>query len=198
MKNKKVLSVRTIVVISSVLALLLCAAGLTIAYIMDKTDPVTNTFTPSKVSCEVHEINWQDGSTVKEDVMVMNTGDTSAYIRSAIVVTWQNDLGEVYSKAPVKDTDYSIDLNLNTENGWILGDDGYYYHKSPVSSKDGENLTETLINSCTVLSDAPAEGYTLSVEILASAVQSEPDEAVKDAWGATVDENNILTPANEG
>lgn len=195
MKNKKTLSVRTLVVISSVLALLLCAAGLTIAYIIDKTDPVTNTFTPSKVSCQVVETNWQDGNVVKENVTVANTGDTAAYIRSAIVVTWQNDRGEVYSQAPVLGTDYSMDLNLNA-GGWVLGADGYYYHTSPVAV---ESSTQTLINSCSVLAPAPAEGYTLSVEILASAVQSEPATAAEDAWGVTVDdESNALAPAVQG
>ncbi len=189
MKLKKNLSVRTVVVISSILALLLCVTGITIAYIIDKTESLTNTFKPSQVSCQVVEKTWENGGTVKENVQILNTGDTSAYIRSAIVVTWQNEKGEVYSKAPVLESDYTISINTDD---WELGSDGYYYHRNAVNSG---SFTNILINSCTVTGTAPADGYTLSVEILANAIQSEPDSAVNDAWGASVDQSNVLTPA---
>ena len=49
------------------------------------------------------------------------------------------------------------------------------------------STTGTLISSCTeVAGKAPAENYRLSVEIIAEAIQSQPDRAVKDAWGVTV------------
>ena len=39
----------------------------------------------------------------------------------------------------------------------------------------------------------PPDGYDLSVEIIASGIQSTPDGAVKEAWGMTVDANGQLT-----
>jgi len=187
MKIKKQITARTVTVIVSTVLLVLACVGMTVAFIIDKTDPITNIFQPSTVSCEVNEKNWTDGDTVKEEVVVVNTGDTDAFIRCAIVINWQNDAGEVLGTAPVENTDYSLKLNLKN---WTPGSDGYYYHKSEVSP---EQTTEVLVRSCEVLAAAPKDGYTLSVEILASAIQSSPETAVMDAWGATVS-NGVLTP----
>lgn len=190
MNNKKRIPKKSLLLIISSAVLVLSLVGMTIAFIIDKTDPITNIFKPSRVSCSVIEENWTDGNTVKENVKILNTGDTDAYIRSAIVVTWQNENGEVLGVAPALGTDYTISLNTTD---WALGNDGYYYHKSAV--EDGTN-SAVLINSCEVTAEAPTAGYTLSVEILASAVQSEPDTAVNDAWGVTVNNDGTITPAN--
>lgn len=189
MKNRKGLTARSALVIVSAAVLLITCVGMTVAFIIDRTNTITNTFVPSKVSCSVQEINWEDGNTVKTDVSVQNTGDTGAYIRAAIVINWQNSNGDVYGTAPVENIDYTISLN-NT--GWTLGSDGFYYHKVAV---DPGKFTEKLIENCTVTAAAPADGYTLSVEILASAVQSTPDTAVNQAWGATVTDGT-LSPAS--
>lgn len=190
MKNKKHISKRLILVILSAVILIVSLVGVTVAFIIDKTDPITNTFKPSQVSCQVIEESWVNGSTVKEDVKILNSGDTDAYVRTAIVVNWQNEDGEILGIAPVLGDDYTIDIN---DQDWIQGSDGYYYHRSIIES--GTN-SSVLIENCTVTAEAPADGYTLSVEILASAVQSSPATAVNDAWGASVSDDGILSPAN--
>lgn len=189
MKNKKSLTARSILVIVSAATLLLACVGMTVAFIIDSTNTITNTFVPSQVSCLVQETNWEDGNTVKTDVSVQNTGDTGAYIRAAIVINWQDDEGNVYGTAPVNGVDYTISIN---NEDWTLGRDGFYYHKSAV---DPSNLTSVLIENCTVKAVAPKDGYTLSVEILASAVQSTPATAAEQAWGATVTDGT-LSPAS--
>lgn len=160
------------------------SVGGTIAYLITDTDPVENTFTPGNVDCQV--IETFDG-TIKSDVKIKNTGNTDAYIRAAIVVTWQNASGNVLGKAPVLGSDYT--LKLATDTGWnITTSDGYYYYATAVSVN---NSTGILINECTVLKPAPAEGYTLCVEVLADAIQATPINAVKDAWGVTVTDGTI-------
>lgn len=166
------------------------SVGGTIAYLITDTGPVTNTFTPGNVACEVIEPGWKDGHTTKENVTIQNTGNTDAYIRAAIVVTWQNaSSGNVLGKAPVLGSDYT--LQLATDTGWdITTSDGYYYYATAVSAN---NSTGILINECKVLKSAPAEGYTLCVEVLADAIQATPINAVKDAWGVTVDANGNIS-----
>jgi hypothetical protein len=44
---------------------------------------------------------------------------------------------------------------------------------------------------------APA-GYTLSVEIVASAIQAEPITAAAENWGLTVDQNGVITSVKAG
>ena len=160
------------------------AIGTTVAYIIDGTESVENTFSVALFEISIVE-DFSDGSTVKENVTVHNASETGAYIRAALVINWKNGDGEIYPKDPLKGIDYSLDLNEQ----WILSSDGYFYYPEKVEA--GEE-TQNLINRLEVLSDSPEDGYTLSVEVLASAVQSEPASAVYDAWGIEAD-GGILT-----
>ena len=174
------------------------AVGGTVAFLSTRTDSKENTFTPSEVTCAVTETF---NNNVKSNVAVQNTGDTTAFIRAAINVTWMKDAeaGTEYdaanqtvsAKVPVKDRDYSITLADNTN--WILGADGYYYYQLPVNP---QYSTEVLIEDCKLLKSASVpDGYHLSVEIVASAIQSAPDSVVQSMWHVTV-ENGIITSAN--
>ena len=174
---------KSIVLLISLLLIFTVAAGGTLAYIIDKSQAVVNTFKPSEVSCEVYETF---NGTTKSGVYIQNVkdndglSDTEAYIRAAIVVTWKDAVGgNVYGKAPVLGTDYSLTIN---ETGWILGADGYYYHKGSVAPG---NNTSVLITEAKQLRACENTNYTLSVEILAEAIQAYPDNAVTQAWGST-------------
>lgn len=173
------------------LACLLLAVAVTvvgtIAYIFTSSDPVVNTFTPVGVDNEIHE-NLEEN--VKSNVQVKNTGTTDAYIRAKVVVTWQNAEGEVYPEMPVSNLDnsskydYSIAYNI-TDWAEIPTEDGYWYYKYAVAPN---GFTTSLINSATPAGTAPADEYTLHIEILSQAVQSEPADAVKAAWGVEIAE----------
>lgn len=176
----------------SLLLVLGVAVGGTVAFLSTRTDRKVNTFTPSKVTCEVMETF---NNNVKSNVAVKNTGDTTAFIRAAINVTWMSNQDAanqtVSAKVPVKDTDYSIKLADNTN--WIEGADGYYYYKLPVDPQDS---TGVLIEECKLQNNASVpDGYHLSVEIVASAIQSAPDSVVQSMWHVTV-ENGKITSAN--
>lgn len=167
---------RSLVLVVSLLALLLVVAGGTLAWLTAQ-DSVSNTFTPAHVTCNVEE---SFNGTAKSDVKIKNTSDIPVYIRASIIVTWKDSSGNVYGQLPVKGTDYTMDI---AADGWVPKD-GYYYCTSPVAVGD---TTGTLINKCVVSATAEKpNGYDLSVEIIAEAIQSQPDRAVKDAWGVTV------------
>lgn len=158
-----------------------CTVGGTLAYIFTNTSPVENIFQPTEVTTTVEE-KFENG--VKSNVKIQNTGSTDAWLRAAVVVTWQNAAGEVYGKAPVQGTDYSITYNVSeqvTSGKWVKGADGFYYWPSPVAPED---LTGVLITSCTYKANAP-EGYTLAVEILGSGIQSKPAGAFNDSWASS-------------
>lgn len=176
----------------SLLLVLGVAVGGTVAFLSTRTDSKVNTFTPSEVTCAVTETFENN---VKSQVAVKNTGDTTAFIRAAINVTWMSNQDAanqtVSAKVPVKDTDYSIKLADNTN--WIEGADGYYYYQLPV---DPQVSTGVLIEECKLQNNASVpDGYHLSVEIVASAIQSAPDSVVQSMWHVTV-ENGIITSAN--
>lgn len=176
----------------SLLLVLGVAVGGTVAFLSTRTDSKVNTFTPSEVTCAVTETFENN---VKSQVAVKNTGDTTAFIRAAINVTWMSNKDAadqtVSAKVPVKDKDYSITFAKNTN--WIKGADGYYYYQLPV---DPKGSTGVLIEECKLQENASVpDGYHLSVEIVASAIQSAPDSVVQSMWHVTVEDGKI-TRAN--
>lgn len=175
-----------------ILAVVLAIGG-TLAYIIANTVSVENKFTPGEVRCEVLEdfdkITNFDKIT-KSNVRIKNTGNTAAYIRATYVVTWQKEDGTVNGKMPVVGTDYTIVFAENS--GWkLIGD--YWYYTSPVAA-GGE--TGVLIASCNLAEGAAVPtGYHLSVEIIASAIQSEPASVVAEKWHVAVDNGKITGAA---
>ena len=65
-----------------------------------------------------------------------------------------------------------------------MGD--YYYYLTPVAPRDS---TPGSLLTCTVTRPENPE-YRLSVEILATAIQSTPAKAVTEAWGVTPTSGN--------
>lgn len=160
--------------------ILLAAFGVlgTVSYLTTKTEPITNTFTASTITPGIEE-NF-DGET-KSDVKLKNLGDVDAYIRAAIVVSWVSEDGsKVHANAPTSG-DYTM---VGPEAGWEKSSDGYYYYASKVGAG---NSTTNLIKSVKLDSGVtPPDGYYFSVEILAQAIQANPDSVVKDVWASGV------------
>lgn len=171
------------------------AVGGTIAWLTGD-DSVENTFSPGKVTTTVVE-DFDDG--VKRDVRIENTGNVDAWIRAKILITWQDENGNVYGQAPVKGTDYKISYNTDNqldknEDGcnfaagrWTLGGDGFWYWSGRVAPGA---TTGFLITECVLAnSSAAPEGYSLCVEVIGSGIQadgttSDGTPAVVDAWGS--------------
>ncbi len=166
------------------LALILCvAAGGTLAYLVTQTSETVNTFTPSNVACEVQEKAFSNGA--KSDVVVKNIGDTEAFIRATVIVTWKDAEGNVYGVAPT-DNDYTI---IYDYSDWTHHNDGYYYCKTAVAPSE---VTPVLVERCTTTDNAAIpEDYGLSVEIIADAIQSQPVKAVQKAWGVTISGGSV-------
>ena len=161
----------------AVAAMLLAVVGGTVAYLVTRTNSKVNTFTPSKLACSVVETFKNN---VKSNVQVKNTGDTAAYLRAAVIVTWQDANGNVLGTAPVKGQDYSITMPANGK--WAQDDgDGFWYYSEAVAPGAS---TEALIEKCEPLEAAPQAGYTLHVEIVASAIQSTLGTSAQAAWAA--------------
>ncbi len=161
----------------AVVMLIGAVVGSTVAFLVTKTAPVENKFTYASVSCAVEETF---NGTTKENVQIQNTGTTDAYIRATYVVSWLNKDGSI---APVPQgttpDGYTLSISENPDNAWTKGTDGYFYYLKPVAP--GEFTKDGSLVYCSVVYPENAE-YTLSVEILATAVQSTPANAVREAW----------------
>lgn len=161
---------RVVILLVSLVLVLGAVIGGTLGYLTSQVK-VTNTMEPGTINTEIDE---ELNDNVKSNVTVKNTGNSDAYIRAVVVVTWQNEEGEVYPQVPVAGTDYTITYGTDWEN-----EGQFYYYKGVVP---GGQTTSNLIVSCEPQGNQAPEGYDLNVEILASAIQSEPADAVKEAW----------------
>ena len=181
LQSKQSLAIKLVICL---ILLLMISVGGTIAFVVTHTSEIRNTFTESVVKCEVDE-TFKDN--VKSNVSIKNTGDTTAYIRAFVNVTWMNESGQVASVSPVESTDYRIKYSTS---GWLKGSDGYWYYRFPVQPN---NNTAVLIDSCRLLETASApDGYYLSVEIVCSAIQSTPVSVVSDIWHVQLSGSEIV------
>lgn len=174
----------TAIVMATVLLLALAIGG-TVAWLSTKSAPITNTFTPSKVACEVQE---EFNGTVKSDVNVKNTGDTQAFIRVKLVTYRTNDAGDhIGGTAEIPGFTLGAD--------WVKYGDYYYYTKpvEPNRTPAAELTKEMPLKG----NYNDADGGYQSIDVMAEAIQSVPEAAVQAAWGAnfSIDGNgNLIVP----
>ena len=162
----KMRKTKAILLLALIVAILACSVGGTLAFLVTKTGSVKNTFQPAHVTSSVIEPGWNDGSTEKSNVTIKNTGDVSAYIRAAIVITWKDKDGNTMPEVPG-----SGDYSLTIGSDWTLGSDGYYYYNSIVGA---DKETSNLIVSCTEnYTNNYTDGRKLCVEVIGSAIQAE-------------------------
>ena len=158
--------------LATVLLLALTIGG-TVAWLTSKTSDITNTFTPSQVACAVNEI-FKEATGEKSQVNVTNVGDTDAFIRVRLVTYRTNDsklhIGGA-AEVPV----------FTPGNGWVKYGD-YYYYTKPVAP--GEMPENALIESIPLKMEyQDADGGHQAMDVMAEAIQSQPEAAVKEAWG---------------
>ena len=172
---------RLAMMVLSVVLLLALAVGGTIAWLSTKTTSVTNTFTPAKVTCDVTE-NFDENTGVKTNVNVTNTGNIAVYIRVKLVTYRTNDTGQ-HIGGTAKLPEFTPGEN------WVKYGD-YYYYTLPVepNAQPKTNLAEKMtLEKCY----DDADGGKQALDVMAEAIQSEPEKAVGEAWGVTITPNSV-------
>ncbi len=168
----------TAMVIATALLLALAISG-TVAWLTTKDAPITNTFNPSKVACEVTE---SFNGTVKSSVNVKNTGDIDAYIRVKLVTYRTNKQGQHIGGTATLP-------NFTLGANWVKFGD-YYYYMLPVAA--GKMPATNLTDSMTLTAEyTDADGGHQSIDVMAEAIQSVPAKAVGEAWGVTISEGRV-------
>lgn len=178
-KSKKLSGKAGALLISLLLIFTVTVSG-TAAFLVTQTDGLTNTFTPSHVSCTVTE--RFDGTT-KSNVNVTNTSDIDAYIRVKLVSYRVNDAGQHIGGTT------EIPSFARGE-GWVKSGEYYYYTKPVVP---GEKPATDLINSISLEgSYGEPDGGKQVIEVMAEAIQSVPATAVQQAWNVTVADDGTI------
>lgn len=177
---------KALIVAALAVVILTAAVGGTMAWLSTKTQDLTNTFEPAKVTCKVVEPGWVNGtSTTKSNVSIQNTGTTDAYIRAMIVANWCTADNKVVKTA-------SPTYEGLPGSDWVKHTDGFYYYTLPVAPNQTTSMLFTKCEQGTV----PEGADHLEVNIICQAVQSTPANAVTEAWGVTVGADGNLTPGN--
>ena len=184
--------------------ILLAGTAGTLAW-LSVTGVLVNQFGIGSVTPSVQETL---SGNVKSNVKAENTGTAPAYIRAAVDIYWQDATsGARLWEEPQADTDsqakpdYKIvwsdllrdALGANSASSWVKAGDGFYYWTSPVAPNAE---TDVLIASVTELKTT--EGRNLVVDVSTQAVQSVPDDAVREAWNCTVQDGVLIPPYANG
>ena len=177
---------RLAMMVLSVVLLLALAVGGTLAWLSTKTTPVTNTFTPAKVTCDVTE-NFDEDTGVKTNVNVTNTGNIAVYIRVKLVTYRTNDAGQHIGGTA------ELPKFTPGENWVEYGK--YYYYTLPVAP--GKKPADNLADSMTLeKSYKDADGGKQALDVMAEAIQSAPEKAVADAWGVKIAPGSVTVAGN--
>lgn len=178
-----------LLVISLAVLCLCILSGSTLAYLVTGAGPISHIFTPGTVRCEVVKAEETEG--YAENVKIKNTGTAPAYIRAAIVVTFEKEeSGKITVSSITPDEgDYRIQFEENTN--WKKGKDGFWYYTQPVAAGDS---TENLIKDCSKQKSVAPEGYHLCIKVVASAIQASGTDAVVESWSSVtgINGNNLV------
>ena len=160
------------------IALVTAAVGSTLAMVITRTQTINNVFRPAEI-----EISSWSGNDI------INSGTVAVYVRAAVVVTWASESNpkEILSIAPEAGVDYTLTLT----DGWFKAKDGFYYHIAPLSAAQSTTLIANFEQTGTM------EGHVLNVQVVSSAIQTNPTEAVESSWYAIdVAQDGTLVEAN--
>lgn len=186
-RRRKRRSKKTGMLFLSLLLVATMMVGGTLAWLSTKSAPITNTFLPTKVTCKVTESF--DGTT-KRNVNVTNTGDIDAYIRVKLVTYRVNDKEQHIGGTASLPT-FTLGKN------WVSYH-GYYYYRLPVAP--GGSPETNLTESMTLIDSYPdTDGGKQAVDVMAEAIQSVPENAVKAAWGEGFSigtDGSLIVPGN--
>lgn len=160
--------------------LLLCAAiGVTIAWVSDQTDTLTNTFEAGTVPPVIHE---DISNNQKDNIMLENDGTVRGYLRAAVLMTWVDASGNpTYSETSLPSLP-SLGANWKQDS-----ESGYYYYTEIVDP--GEKTGELFVSP--IKEGTPPDGCHLQVTILAESIQAdgvnnEGKTPVELAWGEDI------------
>ncbi|WP_294163471.1 hypothetical protein [uncultured Senegalimassilia sp.] len=176
---------------------LLAGTAGTLAW-LSATGVLVNQFGIGSVTPSVQETL---NGNVKSDVKAKNTGTAPAYIRAAVDIYWQDATsGARLWEEPQADT-YNIvwsdslgdASDANSASSWVKASDGFYYWTSPVAPGEETNVLITSVKELKA-----TEGRNLVVDVSTQAVQSVPDNAVREAWSCAVQDGVLIPPYANG
>lgn len=161
MNAKKFSSKKLTVVLLSIILVLCCAIGGTLAWLMDTTGPVTNTFTVGKVDIDLNEHSYNTDDDNKVTTTISNTNEYplipgTSYGKDPKVTVLEGSedcylfirIQEINNPDRYLDYDYNLDLGTDDpSDDWTL--------------LEGESTTADKVYYRTVAKGEGTEGWNL-------------------------------------
>lgn len=170
---------KSLMLLIAIILLLTFSVSGTVAFLAAESGTVTNTFTPAQVDTQIVEtVQAVNGVQTKSSIQVLNKNiatNIPVYVRVAIYGNWVDASGRII--AP-----WSGPISHNTPN-WTKFGNYYYYNSELAVGATTENLLAA--DAPITETDKPAGAHHLEVTVVHQAIQSQPVDAVKDAWNWT-------------
>lgn len=198
----KTRSTRFLTVLAAVIVLVLVVTSISavVAYMIKKSDDVKNTFVPAKIDFDVVEVF--DGKN-KSSVKIQNQSNIETYVRVRVVTYWKDSKGNVVART-------SPDIKFSADNSgeWKYNTDAWLYDQANqtfylkttlapgATSGDILNLTGAFTG---IKLESVTEGETVKftyhpvVTFIVEGVQADPQNAVTDCWGVTLNSSGNIT-----
>ena len=174
---------KTLITILATVLVCCFAVGGTLAWLMDKTDTITNTFTVGDINITLTESENLDlkivpGTTITKDPKVTVKGGSE----------------DCWLFVKVEETNWNTALTYELD-GWTELQSGVYYRSVAASNTDQSFavLKDNTVNIANTLTKTDLEAMATNqpqLTITAYAVQSENVDNVADAWNIAIDAAN--------
>lgn len=171
---------KTTALILSLCLIIAAAVGGTMAYLFDKTEPADNTFIAAHVTTDVTEDF--DGE-IKKNVNVKNTGDIDAYIRVKLITYRVNDNGQHIGGTAVI-PEFTPGAN------WVKYGE-YYYYTLKVAPNSSPATALIGAEGIKLVKYTDSDGGKQVIEVMAEAIQSEPEKVIGEAWNVKISTNSV-------
>lgn len=183
-KKSKMKYRRFSVLLASLLLIAVVGVGATVAYLMDVTDEVRNTFSPTAADITVTE---DFKNNVKKSVIVTNNGEIPVFVRATLAIYWTDAEGVIVKPNGCQHSEIVLG------SGWqeYTADSGIYYYTDKLTpGASTPSLIDPQYPITTVITPEGVD-YNLVIEVLTEAIQAEPLEAVQEAWGVTISNGSV-------
>lgn len=198
MHAKKTNKTKLAVVLLALALLVGCAAGATLAWLIDTTEPIVNTFTVGDINITLTETDAIQGTNKLEKSFKMIPGDT---ITKDPKVTVKGGSEACYLFVKIEEGNgFSDFLSYGIADGWNNMNNGVFY-REVAASDDNQEFGVLLNNEVKVSSEATkaymnsltAETYP-TLTFTAYAVQKANIDSAADAWSVATTGKLPTTP----
>lgn len=204
MYAKKTKTLKTLVVVLSVILLMCLTVAGTLAYLQIKTNPVVNTFSPSDIGLTLTETTGSTYKMVPGVAMVKNptvtvSGDVDAYVFVEIVENGTVTVSETVNGTTTS-TEYTFDdfLSYAIDSGWTV-------LEGTVDANDSTPGNETIVIYREVVANATEQTFsvladnkvTTNASVTKQMMNAYTDGSIKLTFTAyAIQKDGFATPAD--